>query len=117
MQSKLWDPQRKFFFPMYRDDEEREGHQVRKGTLTYQSGQFAGDSHGRELIGYVPWQFGMLDPDQGFEVAWRKLMDRDAFWADRGPTTVERHDPLFLLQKTCCWWSGQSWPYAPTQTL
>ncbi len=65
----------------------------------------------------MPWQFGMLDPDQGFEVAWQKLMDRDAFWADRGPTTVERHDPLFLLQKSCCWWSGQSWPYATTQTL
>ncbi len=31
VQSKLWDPERKFFFPMYRDDEEREGHQVRKG--------------------------------------------------------------------------------------
>ena len=34
-----------------------------------------------------------------------------------GPTTVERHDPLFPLSKTCCWWSGQSWPYATTQTL
>ena len=34
-----------------------------------------------------------------------------------GPTTVERNDPMFLLQKSCCWWSGQSWPYATTQTL
>lgn len=117
VQTKLWDPQRKFFFPMYRDDEERDGHQVRKGTLTYQSGQFAGDSHGRELIGYVPWQFGMLDPDQGFEVAWKKLVDVDGFRAERGPCTVERNDPMFLLQKWCCWWSGQSWPYATTQTL
>jgi hypothetical protein len=24
---------------------------------------------------------------------------------------------LFQLQKWCCWWSGQSWPYATTQTL
>ena len=24
---------------------------------------------------------------------------------------------MFLLKKTCCWWSGQSWPYATTQTL
>jgi hypothetical protein len=24
---------------------------------------------------------------------------------------------MFLLQKSCCWWSGQSWPYATTQTL
>jgi hypothetical protein len=44
-------------------------------------------------------------------------MDRDYFFADYGPTTVERHDPLFLLQKSCCWWSGQSWPYSTAQTL
>ncbi len=24
---------------------------------------------------------------------------------------------MFLLQNSCCWWSGQSWPYATTQTL
>ncbi len=52
-----------------------------------------------------------------FDVAWKKLMDRDAFYADFGPSTVERNDPMFLLQKSCCWWSGQSWPYATTQTL
>ncbi|MBS0260838.1 MAG: discoidin domain-containing protein, partial [Planctomycetes bacterium] len=117
VQTLLWDPQRSFFFPMYRDDEERDGHKIRARTLTYQSGQFAGDSHGRELIGYVPWQFNMLDSDRGYEAAWKKLMDRDGFYADFGPTTVERNDPMFLLQKSCCWWSGQSWPYATTQTL
>src|ERR1041384_3077977 len=47
----------------------------------------------------------------------RFLMDRDYFFADYGPSTVERNDPQFLLQKTCCWWSGQSWPYATAQTL
>ncbi len=34
-----------------------------------------------------------------------------------GPSTVERNDPMFLLKKSCCWWSGQSWPYATSQTL
>jgi len=24
---------------------------------------------------------------------------------------------MFHLSPTCCWWSGQSWPYATTQTL
>ena len=24
---------------------------------------------------------------------------------------------MFLLQPGCCWWSGQSWPFATTQTL
>ena len=30
---------------------------------------------------------------------------------------MERRDPLFLLKNSCCWWSGQSWPYASAQTL
>ncbi len=113
----LWDNKRQFFFPVLKNDEERDGHKLKALTKTYESGQFAGDSHGRELIGYVPWQFNLLDRDKGFESAWSKLMDRDGFYADFGPSTVERNDPMFLLKNSCCWWSGQSWPYATTQTL
>lgn len=113
----LWDDKRKFFFPVYKNDEERDGHKIKALTRTYEDGQFAGDSHGRELIGYVPWQFNMIERGTGYESAWSKLMDRDGFYADFGPSTVERNDPMFLLQKSCCWWSGQSWPYATTQTL
>ncbi|MBL8816075.1 MAG: discoidin domain-containing protein [Planctomyces sp.] len=117
VQQKLWDPKREFFFPMFRDNEERDGHRVQAGTLTYQTGQFAGSPYGRELIGFVPWQFQMLDTNRGFESAWKTLMDKDAFFANFGPSTVERRDPMFQLQTWCCWWSGQSWPYATTQTL
>ena len=42
---------------MSRQDEEADGFKVKALTLTHQSGRFAGDAHGRELIGYVPWQF------------------------------------------------------------
>ena len=116
VQKLLWDPKREFFFPMsMRDETDKEGNVVKKHTLTYQSGKFAGSPHGRELHAYIPWQFNL--PDAGFESAWKFLMDRDYFFADFGPTTVERHDPLFLLKNSCCWWSGQSWPYATAQTL
>ncbi len=117
VESKLWDARRGFFLQMYRDDEERDGHKIQKLTRTYETGQFAGSEHGRELIGYVPWQFNLPSTDKGFEDAWKYLMDRHYFAADFGPTTVERHDPMFLLQTSCCWWSGQSWPYATSQTL
>jgi len=117
LQALLWDPKRSFFLQMNRDDEEHDGHPVKARTLTYQSGQFAGSPHGRELIGYVPWQFNLPDAGRGYESAWRYVMDRDYFFAEFGPTTVERQDPLFLLKNSCCWWSGQSWPYATTQTL
>ena len=118
LQNKLWDPKRQFFFPMSRDNEQdADGFKVKANTLTYQSGRHAGSEFGRELIGYVPWQFSMPDAGKGYEVAWKKLLDEDGFQAKFGPTTVERKDPMFLLMKSCCWWSGQSWPYATSQTL
>ena len=117
LQKKLWDAKRQFFFPMYQHDEEANGFKVRALTLTHQTGRYAGSRFGRESIGYVPWQFSMPDGGKGYEVAWKKLTDEDGFAAAFGPTTVERKDPMFLLKKTCCWWSGQSWPYATSQTL
>ncbi len=117
LQKKLWDPKRHFFFPLSQRDEEADGFKVKALSLTHQTGRYAGSEYGRELIGYVPWQFSLPDSGKGYEVAWKKLMDRDGFAAPFGPTTVERKDPMFLLKKTCCWWSGQSWPYATSQTL
>jgi hypothetical protein len=116
VQEQLWDPKREFFFPMsLREESDTEGNVVQKNTLTYQSGKYAGSPHGREEHGYIPWQFNL--PDPGYESAWKFLMDRDYFFADFGPTTVERNDPMFVLKTSCCWWSGQSWPYATAQTL
>jgi hypothetical protein len=115
LQAKLWGQKREFFFPMAMRDETRDGFTVKALSLTYQTGRFAGSRHGREEIGYVPWQFDL--PDPGYEAAWKFLTDKDYFAAPFGPTTVERHDPLFQLSDRCCWWSGQSWPYATTQTL
>lgn len=117
LQQRLWDPKRLFFFPLSQRDEEADGFKVRALTLTHQTGRHAGSPYGRELIGYVPWQFSLPDGGKGYEVAWKKLLDRAGFEAPFGPTTVERNDPMFLLKKSCCWWSGQSWPYATSQTL
>jgi hypothetical protein len=112
VQEELWDPERQFFFHQSARDEK---NGIRAKTLTYRSGTHAGDLHGRELLGYVPWQFEL--PDSAFSVAWRFLMDTARFYAPFGPTTTERHDPLFSISSRCCWWSGNSWPYATSQTL
>jgi hypothetical protein len=113
----MWDEKRQFFFPVLKNDETADAYTMSAMTRTYESGKYAGDSHGRELIGYVPWQFNLIEGESKYDVAWKKLMDRDGFYANFGPSTVERNDPLFLLKNSCCWWSGQSWPYATTQTL
>jgi hypothetical protein len=116
MQASLWDPARQFFINRFKNDErDAEGNIVKAFSFTYETGKFAGNPHGREEIGFVPWQFNM--PDAGFESAWQFLMKPDYFSAPFGPTTVEKNDPLFVLQPKCCWWSGMSWPYATTQTL
>ncbi|MGH7522994.1 MAG: MGH1-like glycoside hydrolase domain-containing protein, partial [Gemmatimonadales bacterium] len=112
VQQELWDSSRTFFFHQFAHDE-KDG--IRASTLTYRSGPFAGNPHGREEIGYVPWQFNL--PDTGFESAWRFLMDTAYFFSAHGPTTVERHDPQFEISPHCCVWSGNEWPYATTQTL
>jgi hypothetical protein len=112
VQAELWDPDREFFFHQFASDE-KGGIQAK--SLTYETGPYAGDSHGRELLGYVPWQFNL--PDAGYEVAWKYLMDAEYFWAEYGPTGVEQGDPQFFVSPRCCIWSGNAWPYATAQTL
>ncbi|RYG23576.1 carbohydrate-binding protein, partial [bacterium] len=110
--SLMWDPQRQFFMHVFKNDE-RDG--IKALTKTHETGKFAGSPYGRELIGYVPWQFEMADAR--FAGAWSFLMDPQRFFAPFGPTVTERNDPLFKISPRCCEWSGNSWPYATTQTL
>lgn len=112
MIEELWDPERSFFFHQFAHDEQGG---IEKGSLTYETGPYEGDPHGRELLGYVPWQFNI--PGSEHADAWRFLMDPDYFHAPFGPTTLERGDPQFLVAERCCVWSGNSWPFATTQTL
>ncbi|HXY19071.1 MAG TPA: discoidin domain-containing protein, partial [Gemmatimonadales bacterium] len=112
VEAELWDPRRSFFLHQFARDEKGG---IRARTRVYESGPRAGDPHGREEIGFVPWQFDL--PDSGYEGAWRFLMDTASFNSARGPVTAERHDPLYSVSPECCWWSGNEWPYATTQTL
>ena len=112
VQAELWDQPREFFLHQFARDE-RGG--IKAKSRTYETGKYAGNPHGREEIGFVPWQFNL--PDPGYEAAWRFLMDSSYFFAPFGPTTAERNDPQFYVSPRCCVWSGNSWPYATTQTL
>lgn len=73
----------------------------------------------RELLGYVPWYLELVPPDQGYEVAWKQLMDPEGFFAPFGPTTAEQRHPGFRINYTGheCQWNGPSWPFATSQTL
>ncbi len=116
VQTNLWDPKRQHFFHMFANDEQGD---IKANSLTYQTGPHAGSKYGRELIGFIPWQFNLPDPKAkvDYAAAWKTLMDPNGFYAPYGPTSVERRDPQFKITPRCCVWSGDSWPYATAQTL
>jgi len=74
----------------------------------------------REQFGFAPWYFNLPDEGQGYEVAWKQLMDPKGFYAPFGPTTCEQRHPYFRVEyKTgCnCQWNGPSWPFQTSLTL
>lgn len=69
----------------------------------------------RELIGYIPWYFGIPESGDGvFEL----LEDKNAFLAKQGLTTAEQTADGFLYKHGHeCLWNGYVWPFATSQTL
>jgi hypothetical protein len=98
VQSKLWDPQARFFKVL-----------LDKGRL----------ADVREIMGYTPWYFALPEPRRGYEEAWRQLMDPKGFHAPFGPTTAEQRHPGFRIAEEGddCQWNGPSWPFSTTVTL
>jgi hypothetical protein len=95
---RLWNPQASFFETVRED------------------GRFAAV---REQIGYTPWYFDLPEAAQGFETAWKQLMDTQGFYAPYGPTTAERRHPEFQIaaEGDDCQWNGPSWPFSTSITL
>jgi hypothetical protein len=93
VQEELWDPEREFFLHQFAFDE-KDG--IRAKSLTYETGPYAGDPHGRELLGFVPWQFNL--PDPGYEAAWSFLM---AHRCGTGRPPVLRLPTELHLEREC----------------
>lgn len=129
---QLWDPQRQFFMHRWLRDEYSEADvygapSIRAGSLIWETNadRFGGVGHqpqergigrGRELVGYLPWQYHIPEDTPEYSRAWRFLMDREYFGAPYGPTTAERHDPWFSIPYDCrC--NGNSFPLNTSRVL
>ena len=81
---------------------------------------------GRELVGFVPWTFGLPADHARFTVAWKHLIDPERFAAPAGLRTVEPSYEYYMRQyrfdpagtdRPECQWNGPIWPYQTTQVL
>ena len=73
----------------------------------------------REQHGFTPWYFNLPDAGEGYETAWKQLMDPKGFYAPFGPTTAEQRHPDFKISYEGheCQWNGPSWPLSTAVTL
>ena len=70
----------------------------------------------KELIGYLPWCFGLAP--KGREFVFEELKKTDGFLTEYGLTSAEQRHPRYLFEATHeCLWNGYIWPYATSQVL
>ena len=73
-------------------------------------------NNARELIGYIPWCFDLVE--KGHSGAFKHLNSKEGFLCQFGLTTAEQRHPRFLFgYRHSCLWNGYVWPFATTQTL
>jgi Alpha-L-arabinofuranosidase B (ABFB) domain/F5/8 type C domain len=122
VQTKLWDPNRQFFFQMMRNNATQEYGQHPDGRARNASLPIFPEGtlvDGRELMGYVPWMFNLPDDRADYAQAWRQIVDPQGFNTPFGPATAEQRHRLFNFEASagCCKWDGPHWPLATSQAL
>jgi hypothetical protein len=71
----------------------------------------------RELIGYIPFIFGLGDKEKAAKV-FPLLTDEKVFLAKTGLATADISNPHYLYEAPHeCLWNGYVWPFATSQTL
>ena len=112
IESKLWNPKDEF----YEVISPAADSGIRKQKKFSDPGTVMQFSGVRELIGYIPWLFGIPPAEHG--VAWKQLFDPQGFDGRYGSTTAERRSSRFRFESNDqCTWNGPAWPYATTETL
>jgi hypothetical protein len=112
IETKLWNPKDEFYEVMSPSADSG----IRKQKRFIDPGTTLQLSGVRELIGYIPWTYGIPAPSHA--VAWKQLFDPQGFDGKYGATTAERRSPRFRFESSDqCTWNGPSWPFATTETL
>ena len=109
LQDSLWSPTLEHFVDRYKVDNE---------FVKYWQ-----PIRGRELVGYLPWTFDLVDDDAHYTVAWRHVLDGRELGGPAGLRTVEPAYEYYMRQYRYegtapeCQWNGPTWPFQTTQAL
>lgn len=105
IEERLWDGE--FYKAIHADDIE--------SVHSYKD--IAPTQNARELIGYIPFIFGLGDKEKALRV-FPHLTDKNVFLANTGLATADRSNPRYLYSANHeCLWNGYIWPFATSQTL
>ena len=108
MDEKMWDGD--FYKAVHTPDEETERQISVRDVIP--------EMNVRELVGYVPFAYGMPDKDKTSALAYIK--DERVFKAKMGLATADISHPRFLYNvqnNRACTWSGKVWPFATSLTV
>ena len=80
---------------------------------------------GRELVGYLPWTFGLAPDDSDHARAWSYALSPDGLAGPAGLRTVGPSYEYYMRQYRYedgsglreCQWNGPVWPFQTTQVL
>lgn len=80
---------------------------------------------GRELVGYLPWTFGLVPAEAKYAESWRYLISPDGLGGSYGLRTVGPSYEYYMRQYRYdaptglreCQWNGPVWPFQTTQVL
>lgn len=100
-------------------------HFIDRFKVTNQYVKYWDPIRGRELVGYVPWAFGVVPSDRRYDAAWAYLLSPEGLAGPHGLRTVGpsyeyymkqyRYDAATGLRE--CQWNGPVWPFQTTAVL
>ncbi|SDA33028.1 discoidin domain-containing protein [Sphingomonas sp. NFR15] len=104
---------------------DRFGHFIDRYKVSNDHVKYWDQIRGRELVGYLPWTFGLIGADAKFDRAWTHILSTNELAGPAGLRTTEpsyqyymrqyRYDAATALRE--CQWNGPVWPFQTTQVL
>jgi hypothetical protein len=102
-----------------------QGHFIDRYKVDNQYVHYWDQIRARELVGYLPWTFGLLGAEPKYDGAWKHILAADQLGGPAGLRTTEPSYQYYMRQYRYdtptglreCQWNGPVWPFQTAQVL